>query len=361
MWMPHLPGQHYDVRLTAPDGYTAQRSYSIASSPLLEGVDRAHHRPPRRRRGVAVLPRRHGRGRPGRGPRPVRLLLRLARRGAGSAGRRGLRCGAADVDPPPSTADHARAPMRLVYSVREPEDVIYAGELGADALLTYTREPPAGLDRPRGPHRRRARSPPGRSSPSSRSSADRTASSSRPPSSCSPPASPPSGSGPSASARPASEPASASGAAPQVVLDLSLPFGLVLAPALLGAAALPVAGDRKVLERDRALGERGGGAASAPRRPRRARSRGPCRPGSRARATASSSGSVSSSTPESRWIQVRCSSPGVSSGCSSAGSSTRDDHVGRDAGPQPPQRDGDRRNHAGVADHQVPVGLGVGA
>ena len=37
MWMPHLPGQHYDVRLTAPDGYSAQRSYSIASSPLDEG------------------------------------------------------------------------------------------------------------------------------------------------------------------------------------------------------------------------------------------------------------------------------------------------------------------------------------
>jgi ferredoxin-NADP reductase len=29
----HLPGQHYVVRLTAPDGYTAQRSYSIASPP----------------------------------------------------------------------------------------------------------------------------------------------------------------------------------------------------------------------------------------------------------------------------------------------------------------------------------------
>ena len=37
MWMPHLPGQHYDVRLTADDGYRAQRSYSIASSPLDEG------------------------------------------------------------------------------------------------------------------------------------------------------------------------------------------------------------------------------------------------------------------------------------------------------------------------------------
>ena len=37
MWVAHLPGQHYDVRLTAPDGYRAQRSYSIASSPLDEG------------------------------------------------------------------------------------------------------------------------------------------------------------------------------------------------------------------------------------------------------------------------------------------------------------------------------------
>jgi ferredoxin-NADP reductase len=29
----HLPGQHYVVRLTAEDGYTAQRSYSVASAP----------------------------------------------------------------------------------------------------------------------------------------------------------------------------------------------------------------------------------------------------------------------------------------------------------------------------------------
>ena len=30
----HIPGQHVDVRLTAPDGYTAMRSYSIASSAI---------------------------------------------------------------------------------------------------------------------------------------------------------------------------------------------------------------------------------------------------------------------------------------------------------------------------------------
>lgn len=34
--------------------------------------------------------------------------------------------------------------MRLVYSVRSAEDVIYADELGDDALLTFTREPPEG-------------------------------------------------------------------------------------------------------------------------------------------------------------------------------------------------------------------------
>ena len=32
-WTSHLAGQHVDVRLTAEDGYQAQRSYSIASPP----------------------------------------------------------------------------------------------------------------------------------------------------------------------------------------------------------------------------------------------------------------------------------------------------------------------------------------
>ncbi|MFN8664575.1 MAG: ferredoxin reductase [Thermomicrobiales bacterium] len=32
-WHGHTPGQHVDVRLTAEDGYQAQRSYSIASAP----------------------------------------------------------------------------------------------------------------------------------------------------------------------------------------------------------------------------------------------------------------------------------------------------------------------------------------
>ena len=32
-WQGHLPGQHLDIRLTAEDGYQAQRSYSIGSPP----------------------------------------------------------------------------------------------------------------------------------------------------------------------------------------------------------------------------------------------------------------------------------------------------------------------------------------
>jgi ferredoxin-NADP reductase len=38
-WPGHLPGQHADVRLTAEDGYRAERSYSIASPPEVPGVE----------------------------------------------------------------------------------------------------------------------------------------------------------------------------------------------------------------------------------------------------------------------------------------------------------------------------------
>ncbi|MEA2362156.1 MAG: hypothetical protein QOD71_1301 [Thermoleophilaceae bacterium] len=143
MWMPHLPGQHYDVRLTAPDGYRAQRSYSIASSPLDEGqieltVDRLAD--------GEVSPYFHDVLEEGdevevrgpfasyfvwRGESPVVLV------GGGSG-----------VVPLMAILRHGRrsAPdvaMRLVYSVRTAEDVIYADELGDEAELTFTREPPA--------------------------------------------------------------------------------------------------------------------------------------------------------------------------------------------------------------------------
>jgi ferredoxin-NADP reductase len=144
MWMPHLPGQHYDVRLTAPDGYRAQRSYSVGSSPLDEGeieltIDRLD--------GGEVSPYFHDVVVEGdqvevrgpftsyfvwRGEAPVLLV------GGGSG-----------VVPLMSMLRHRRRTMpelgmRLVYSVRSAEDVIYADELGDEALLTYTREAPQG-------------------------------------------------------------------------------------------------------------------------------------------------------------------------------------------------------------------------
>jgi len=36
-WPGHVAGQHIDMRLTAPDGYSAVRSYSIASAPSADG------------------------------------------------------------------------------------------------------------------------------------------------------------------------------------------------------------------------------------------------------------------------------------------------------------------------------------
>jgi ferredoxin-NADP reductase len=150
MWMPHLPGQHYDVRLTAPDDYHAERSYSIASSPLDKGeveltIDRLAD--------GEVSPYFHDVVVEGdqvevrgpftsyfvwRGEKPVLLV------GGGSG-----------VVPLMAMLRHRRRtmpdlPMRLVYSVRTAEDVIYADELGDDALLTFTREPPEGWSGHRG-------------------------------------------------------------------------------------------------------------------------------------------------------------------------------------------------------------------
>ena len=144
MWMPHLPGQHYDVRLTAPDGYRAQRSYSVASSPLDAGeieltIDRLDEGEvsPYFHDVVATGDQVEVRGPFAsyfvwRGERPVLLV------GGGSG-----------VVPLMAILRHRRRtmpdlPMHLVYSVRSDDDVIYADELGDDATLTYTREAPPG-------------------------------------------------------------------------------------------------------------------------------------------------------------------------------------------------------------------------
>ena len=142
MWMEHLPGQHYEVRLTAPDGYRAQRSYSVGSSPLRQGevelaidwleegeVSTYFHEVVEEGDEVEV------RGPFGgyfvwRGEAPTLLV------GGGSG-----------VVPLVAILRHRRLtmpelPMRLLYSARSAEEVIYADELGEDALITLTREAP---------------------------------------------------------------------------------------------------------------------------------------------------------------------------------------------------------------------------
>ena len=144
----HRAGQHYVVRLTAPDGYTASRSYSIASAPdgssefeltverlddgevstflhdVVEVGDELEVRGPIGGWFVwdATTPALLLAG--GSGVVPVMAMLRLAR----ATGR----------------ADAAH----LVVSVRSPRDLYYADELtGDDVTVAYSRETPPDTER----------------------------------------------------------------------------------------------------------------------------------------------------------------------------------------------------------------------
>jgi ferredoxin-NADP reductase len=142
-WRGHRAGQHVDVRLTAADGYQAQRSYSIASPPgapleitverLSEGevslwlVDEARPEDVFDIRGPigGYFVWEPSRGGPlllvggGSGLVPLMCIERHRRRAAPA------------ID------------STLLLSARGPEDVLYAGELDG-AALTYTRRTPDG-------------------------------------------------------------------------------------------------------------------------------------------------------------------------------------------------------------------------
>lgn len=166
-WPGHLAGQHVDLRLTAPDGYTAERSYSIGSaatraslpddgsparvevtvqrvpdgevSTYLTDVfavgDAIELRGPVG--GWFVWSPEHDAGTPvllaagGSGLVPLMAMLRT-RRDAGD-----------------------RTPFRLVYSVRRPEDRLYVADLdrlaaahdGLDTQVVFTRSAPLGAMR----------------------------------------------------------------------------------------------------------------------------------------------------------------------------------------------------------------------
>jgi ferredoxin-NADP reductase len=152
-WAGHRPGQHVDVRLTAEDGYSTERSYSIASAPdgaslelTVQRLDDGEVSPylteifsigyPLELRGpiggyfvwdpADTSPALLIGG--GSGVVPLMAMVRT-RVAAGRA-----------------------APMRLIYSTRRPGTLLYAGELrrlaagqpGLDVDIVYTRNAPPG-------------------------------------------------------------------------------------------------------------------------------------------------------------------------------------------------------------------------
>ena len=157
-WTPHRAGQHYDLCLTAPDGYRAERSYSIASPPeqtgeieltvehIADGEVSGYLF-----EGVAVGDQLEVRG-------PIGgYFVWPAAAPAAPAAPLLLVAGGSGVVPLMAMLRHRqRAGLRnaavLLFSVRTPDEVIYQRELEALAvadhaftlLLSYTRQAPAG-------------------------------------------------------------------------------------------------------------------------------------------------------------------------------------------------------------------------
>jgi ferredoxin-NADP reductase len=151
-WPGHRAGQHADVRLTAEDGYQAQRSYSIASAPedpkLALTVERLED--------GEVSPYLTDELGPGdelelRGPIGGYFVWRSQDGGplllvAGGSGLVPLMAMVRHRAAHSSTVD-----TRLLLSARSSDDVLYRDELArlaaSDGLAvhqTFTREPPAG-------------------------------------------------------------------------------------------------------------------------------------------------------------------------------------------------------------------------
>ncbi len=152
-WPGHQAGQHLDVRLTADDGYQAEREYSIASAPgepvaitveQLPDGEVSPYLTQELRTGDQIEIRgpvggyfawRPEGGGPllliagGSGIVPLRAMLRSRQRAASTVA------------------------ARLIYSARTQQDIIYSAELmqleqddTVDILVTLTREMPPGWD-----------------------------------------------------------------------------------------------------------------------------------------------------------------------------------------------------------------------
>ena len=151
-WPGHRAGQHVDVRLTAEDGYQAQRSYSIASAPedaalalTVERLDDGEVSP------YLVDELRAGDALELRGPIGGWFTWD-ARQGGPLL----LVAGGSGLVPLMAMLRHRRnagadADVRLLLSARGRDDVLYATELealgsepGVEVALTFTRRPPPG-------------------------------------------------------------------------------------------------------------------------------------------------------------------------------------------------------------------------
>jgi ferredoxin-NADP reductase len=148
-WAGHRAGQHLDIRLTADDGYTAERSYSIASAPGEQVAITVERLPD-----GEVSPYLADELRPGdelevRGPIGGYFVWD-ADRGEGPLL---LVAGGSGIVPLRSILRHRHSrgstvPARLLYSARSLPELIYHSELDsyADVPVTYTltRDRPPG-------------------------------------------------------------------------------------------------------------------------------------------------------------------------------------------------------------------------
>jgi ferredoxin-NADP reductase len=162
-WPGHIAGQHVDVRLTAPDGYSAVRSYSIASAPNSDGR-------------IEITVEQLANGEVSsyltkelivgdelelRGPvggwfvwrRDQTEPIQLVAGGSGIVPLMAMIRSCASAG--------SSAPFRLLYSVREPGAVFYRDELQAlsdqdhSVIVSYAYTRVTPKDSPR-PHRRNA-------------------------------------------------------------------------------------------------------------------------------------------------------------------------------------------------------------
>jgi ferredoxin-NADP reductase len=154
-WPGHLPGQHVDVRLTADDGYQAQRSYSIASAPheaglslTVEYVDGGEVSP------YLTTEIRVGDTFELRGPIGGYFVWEAA-----AGGPLYLCAGGSGIAPFMAVLEHREilargVPTTLLYSVRSAEEAMFAPRIDALAradpslriVWTYTRTAPKVWD-----------------------------------------------------------------------------------------------------------------------------------------------------------------------------------------------------------------------